>query len=111
MQYPFLCSSSLKKAAGGAYPSAIVDSFLYLGSHENAKSKQQLKCVFIICDNSILMLLRDLGISHIVNMAGEIENEFPNDFKYLSVKLDDTTSDNVAAHFEQTLKFIGKYSN
>jgi len=91
VQYPFLCSSLLKKAEGGAYPSAIVDSFLYLGSHENAKSKQQLK---------------DLGISHIINMAGELDNEYPNDFKYLSVKLDDTSSSNISEHFERTLQFI-----
>jgi hypothetical protein len=40
-------------------------------------------------------------------MAGELDNEFPNDFKYLSVKLDDTSSDNIAEHFAKTLKFIG----
>eukprot|EP00026_Physarum_polycephalum_P007383 Phypoly_transcript_07442.p1 GENE.Phypoly_transcript_07442~~Phypoly_transcript_07442.p1 ORF type:complete len:402 (+),score=79.49 Phypoly_transcript_07442:219-1424(+) len=91
VQYPFLSSTSTKKAIGGTYPSAIVDSFLYLGSHDHAKSKQQLK---------------DLGISYIVNMAGELENEFPDDFKYLSVKLDDTSGDNIAEHFEKTLKFI-----
>lgn len=91
VQFPFLSSSSSKKAIGGTYPSAIVDSFLYLGSHDHAKSKQQLK---------------DLGISHIVNMAGELENEYPDDFKYLSVKLDDTSGDNITQHFEKTLKFL-----
>lgn len=91
VQFPFLTSSSLKKAIGGTYPSAIVDSFLYLGSYDHAKSKQQLK---------------DLGISHIVNMAGELENDYPDDFKYLNVKLDDTSNDNIAEHFEKTLKFI-----
>lgn len=55
----------------------------------------------------LIILYRDLGISHIVNMAGELENEYPEEFKYLSVKLDDTSSDNIAEHFENTLKFIG----
>ncbi len=45
VKYPFMCSTSIKKAAGGMYPSAI-DDFLFLGSHENAKSRQQLKYVF-----------------------------------------------------------------
>jgi len=89
--YPFLTSSSSKKAIGGSYPSEILHSFLYLGSFVNAKIKQQLK---------------DLGITHILNMAGELPNEFPDEFKYLKCDLDDTSQDNVAFHFESCLNFI-----
>jgi len=90
-QYPFLCSSVNKKALGGAYPTEIERDFLYLGSYENAKSKQQLK---------------DLGISHIVNMASELDNEYPNDFKYLSCRLDDISTDSLTKHLEEALNFI-----
>jgi len=90
-QYPFLCSSVNKKALGGAYPSEIERDFLYLGSYENAKSKQQLK---------------DLGISHIVNMASELENEYPYDFKYLRCRLDDIPTDSLIDHLEEALNFI-----
>jgi len=91
VQHPFLCSSSVKKSLGGAYPSAIVDNFLYLGSYENAKNKQQLQ---------------DLGISHIINVAGELENEFPKDFKYKDIKLDDTSVTNLGQHLDDALQFI-----
>jgi len=90
-QYPFLCSTGQKKALGGAYPSEIEHGFLYLGSHENATNRQQLK---------------DLGISHIVNMAAEIENAYPDDFTYLSCRLDDLSSDSLTTHLENVLKFI-----
>jgi hypothetical protein len=43
VQYPFLSSTISKKAPGGTYPNAIIDNFLYLGSHDHAKSKQQLQ--------------------------------------------------------------------
>jgi len=91
VQHPFLTSTSLLKAVGGQYPSSIVDGFLYLGGFENARNKQQLQ---------------DLGISHIINSAGEIENQFPNDFKYLSFKIDDTPNTNIAEHFAQAVQFI-----
>lgn len=47
VKYPFLCSSLRKKALGGAYPTEIERDFLYLGSHENATNRQQLKYVEI----------------------------------------------------------------
>lgn len=91
VNYPFLCSSVSKKALGGAYPSEIEHNFLYLGSHENAISKQQLK---------------DLGITCILNMASELENAYPDDFKYFSCKLDDLSSEDLKIHLQEALKFI-----
>jgi len=91
IKYPFLCSSLNKKALGGAYPTEIERDFLYLGSHENATNMQQLK---------------DLGITHILNMAAELENAYPNDFKYFSCKLDDLSTENIGAHLQEALKFI-----
>jgi len=89
--YPFLCSTALKKVIAGSYPSEILHSFLYLGSSGHAKSKQQLT---------------DLGITHILNMAGELPNEFPEDFTYLKCDLDDTSADSVADYLERSLSFI-----
>lgn len=89
--YPFLCSSAAKKALGGSYPSEIERDFLYLGSHENATNRQQLK---------------DLGITHILNMASELENAYPNDFKYFSCKLDDISSQDLKVHLQAALNFI-----
>lgn len=40
-------------------------------------------------------------------MAAELENAYPNDFKYFSCKLDDISSENIAAHLQEALKFIG----
>eukprot|EP01112_Ceratiomyxa_fruticulosa_P005789 TRINITY_DN16631_c0_g1_i1.p1 TRINITY_DN16631_c0_g1~~TRINITY_DN16631_c0_g1_i1.p1 ORF type:complete len:452 (-),score=99.19 TRINITY_DN16631_c0_g1_i1:21-1376(-) len=89
--YPFLCSTLTVKARGGSFPSEIIESFMFLGSHENAKNKE---------------LLKELGITHVLNMAGELENEHPNDFQYLHVKIDDTDKDNIAQYFEHALSFI-----
>jgi len=91
VKYPFLCSSLNKKALGGAYPSEIERGFLYLGSHDNATNKQQLK---------------DLGISCILNMAAELENAYPNDFKYFNCKLDDLSTESLNTHLQEALKFI-----
>eukprot|EP01113_Clastostelium_recurvatum_P019745 TRINITY_DN2331_c0_g1_i6.p1 TRINITY_DN2331_c0_g1~~TRINITY_DN2331_c0_g1_i6.p1 ORF type:complete len:495 (+),score=123.65 TRINITY_DN2331_c0_g1_i6:46-1485(+) len=89
--YPFMCSSLEVKARGGSYPSEIDQDFMFLGSHENAKNKDQLQ---------------ELGITHVINMAGELEDSHPNDFEYLHVKIDDTDKDNISEYFDHALKFI-----
>lgn len=56
-------------------------------------------------------LCRDLGIGYILNMASELENEYPCDFKYLNCKLDDVSTDNLTTHLDNALQFIGMYAD
>jgi len=92
-EYELVCSSlsQKKKAMEGALPSEIVPKFIYLGSNENARNKEQLN---------------KLGITHVVNAAAELENAFPNDFSYKKLSVDDTSRDDIAQFFAQVVSFI-----
>lgn len=79
----------------GALPSEIVAGFLFLGSAENASNVEQL---------------RGLGITHILNMADELN---PHDsvpisqFEYMKCSLNDTVQDRMDNHVDNALAFIG----
>jgi len=95
LEYPYLCSSkaNCKKAIDGSLPTALYNKFLYLGSYDNAKNRDQLNA---------------LGITHILNMADELENPFPNETKltYKRCGVNDTSMDDIAKHFTEALTFI-----
>jgi len=106
VEYPFLISSQINsaKAMDGLLPTEIFPKFCYLGSYENASNLKQL---------------RHLGITHILNMADELENKFANkttdsssqdpsipSFTYLKCGVDDTSSDNIGKFFQKAIDFI-----
>jgi rhodanese-related sulfurtransferase len=67
-KYPFMLTSKTFQSDQTMYPTEIIPNFLYLGSYDTAKNKKQL-------DN--------LKVTHILNMASELEYEFENgDFEY-----------------------------
>ncbi|KAM9997459.1 hypothetical protein ACTFIZ_010954 [Dictyostelium cf. discoideum] len=102
--YSFMCngsnnsSSSSSSSSGGGggggsqlYPSEIIKDFLYLGGVENAGNRQQLI---------------NLKITHIVNMASELDDVYPHLYKYYRANLDDRPKANIYDHFEPVIQFI-----
>ncbi|EGG21766.1 putative protein tyrosine phosphatase [Cavenderia fasciculata] len=96
--YPFLCRGvTVSNKAyrnipeSSLYPSEILKDFIYLGAYENATSRSQL-------DN--------LKITHIVNMASELEDAFPHLYKYYRADLDDNFRADITSHFEPINQFI-----
>ncbi|KAK5575337.1 hypothetical protein RB653_010595 [Dictyostelium firmibasis] len=93
--YPFMCNGTISSSSSGGgsqlYPSEIIKDFLYLGGAENAGSRQQLI---------------NLKITHIVNMAGELDDIYPHLYKYYRANLDDRPKANIYEHFEPVIEFI-----
>ncbi|EGC38445.1 hypothetical protein DICPUDRAFT_17903, partial [Dictyostelium purpureum] len=89
--YPFMCNSSTIKVTGSLYPSEIIINFLYLGGTENAATKEQLQ---------------NLKITHIVNMASELDDVYPHTYKYYRADLDDRPKANIYRHFQPVIDFI-----
>eukprot|EP01114_Cavostelium_apophysatum_P005593 TRINITY_DN16783_c0_g1_i1.p1 TRINITY_DN16783_c0_g1~~TRINITY_DN16783_c0_g1_i1.p1 ORF type:complete len:347 (-),score=87.76 TRINITY_DN16783_c0_g1_i1:166-1206(-) len=92
--YPFLISSSddKTKAVDGAFPSELLPQFLFLGSFDNVKNKKQLQ---------------SLGVTHILNMADELENPYGKDeFVYKACGVNDTSKDDIKKYFKDALDFI-----
>ena len=51
-------------------------------------------------------VLKEKGITHIICAAMNIKEYFPKHFKYLTVKLLDSETENIKKYFDQTGKFI-----
>jgi len=95
-EYEFLCSSKEKKksALDGQLPSEIWARFLFLGSYENAKTDKQLS---------------SLGITHILNMADELENPHAAEkYVYRKMGVNDTREDDIKQHIMQAISFINE---
>lgn len=68
-------------------------SYLYLGDSRHAAQKSVLK---------------DLGVTAIVNVSKTLVNHFPEDFVYKTIPVDDKTDTELAPWFNETISFIGK---
>jgi len=81
------------------WPSEIIQSRLWLGNQHNAES---------------LNRLRDLGITHVLNCAGEMLNYWDGEtmemegaaLTYLKLKIQDTTGTSIMPLFDQVWNFL-----
>ena len=71
-------------------PSEIIVNELYLGDMNHSQNEK---------------LLLSLGITHIVNVT-MFKNWFPNKFKYLNIKVYDSSNEEIDKYFEQVIQFI-----
>eukprot|EP00746_Dinoflagellata_sp_MGD_P003794 gnl/MRDRNA2_/MRDRNA2_107355_c0_seq1.p1 gnl/MRDRNA2_/MRDRNA2_107355_c0~~gnl/MRDRNA2_/MRDRNA2_107355_c0_seq1.p1 ORF type:complete len:161 (+),score=34.26 gnl/MRDRNA2_/MRDRNA2_107355_c0_seq1:85-567(+) len=72
-------------------PTKLTD-YLFLGSVGAAQDEDQL---------------RDLGISHVVNCANDVECLFPQSFKYLHCEIEDGgDDDSIVDHFKSATDFV-----
>ena len=90
-RYPWMVTSNDKKASQGALASEVIEQFLYLGSFKNASTREELSAV---------------GITHILNMASELDNVFENEFSYLKIGIDDLSTESLVPVLEQAIQFI-----
>lgn len=96
-QYPFLCSSihitneQERKKYLQAYPSEIVEGKLYQGRGDQATNKTVVK---------------NLKVTHIVNVCTEHRNAFPEEITYLSIDVEDLNSSCLKLYFRRCCDFI-----
>ena len=96
---------------GGKYKRVMTDQDIIEYFKEERKLCNQL-CMIApnvylgsIIEASHLQLLKDTGITHIVN-ASDYSNLFPNDFKYLRIDIKDEEDVNILDQIEKTNLFI-----
>ena len=65
--------------------------YLFLGNQTNSQD---------------IEILKKLNITHIINCAYQCDNNFEDDFKYLHLKIFDTSKEKISKHFENCEKFI-----
>ena len=96
-QYPFLCSSihitneQERKKYLQAYPSEIVEGKLYQGRGDQATNKTVIK---------------NLKVTHIVNVCTEHRNAFPEEITYLNINVEDLNSSCLKLYFQKCCDFI-----
>ncbi|XP_028397065.1 dual specificity protein phosphatase 16-like [Dendronephthya gigantea] len=96
-KYPFLCSSihitdeEERKKYLQTYPSEIVEGKLYQGRGDQATNKT---------------VIRNLKITHIVNVCTEHPNAFPEEITYLNINVEDLNSSCLKLYFEKSSNFI-----
>lgn len=73
--------------------STMILPHLYLGSEWNASNFDELRA-------------NDVG--YILNVSREIENFFPEHFKYLNIRIDDDIESNLLKEWDQTNRFINE---
>merc|ERR1712226_393829 len=73
----------------GSY--AKLKPYLFVGSEDLSRNKDKLK---------------EIGITHIINLATYCPNSFPDDFTYLQIKIFDMPEKDIKQHFQQIIDFI-----
>ena len=69
----------------------LILPYLYLGSEWNASNFEELK---------------SNKIGYILNISREIDNFFPEHFKYLNIRIHDHHESNLLKEWERTFRFI-----
>lgn len=96
-QYPFLCSSirvtdeQERKKYLQAYPSEIIEGKLYQGRGDQATCK---------------IVIKNLMVTHIINVCTEHPNAFPDEVSYLNVNIEDLNSSCLKTYFAKCYEFI-----
>lgn len=100
LKYPFLCCFNNIKVKGMnssliTYPSEIIDNEIYLGNAIHSGNKK---------------ILKDLKITHIINVSRLMTNTFENDISmniiYYRIPIGDTLKEQIDKYFESTYVYI-----
>eukprot|EP00057_Strongylocentrotus_purpuratus_P003611 XP_003726993.1 PREDICTED: probable rhodanese domain-containing dual specificity protein phosphatase [Strongylocentrotus purpuratus] len=100
--YPFLCNSLTIRSEQDrmlhfkSYPSVVLEDTLYQGNVKHSKNETVLK---------------NLKITHILNVSTECANAFPKSFEYLQVKVEDESTEHIGPHLERAAKFVASAIN
>lgn len=74
-----------------SFPSEIIPRILYLGDVRSCRDREALKAV---------------GITHIVNVTKDLNDEFREDFQYYRIPMWDDFRRDVKKHFKNAFSFI-----
>jgi hypothetical protein len=101
--YPFMCSNIQIRSTVDRfkyltiYPNCIIENCMYLGNAIQAKTWK---------------IVRDLGITHIINCSSEHECLFSDTYiEYLHVKLEDSLDEDLCGKLERAIEFITEALN
>ncbi|KAK6487385.1 serine/threonine/tyrosine-interacting-like protein 1 [Huso huso] len=94
--YPFLCTATMillesERRALTIYPSEILEGALYQGSARQASDYR---------------IIKNLHITHVLNATAECPDAFPSTLRYLHLRLNDDTHQDVAESFPAATRFI-----
>lgn len=95
-RFSFMCTKNMVNTIWErknilTYPSVVINGKLYQGKGEQATS---------------VRVVKDLKITHIVNITKEHPNAFPDKISYLKLPIDDERASNLLKHFEETSEFM-----
>lgn len=74
-----------------AFPSTVLDGFLFLGDRHQAADREAL---------------RALGITHVINATREVDDFFEGELQYERVALDDDDSSSLAPHLARLVELL-----
>ena len=104
--------SSLKIAEDSAYGTCDSEN----GDLDSPTSKVPVKVIpYLFLGNAKnsadLNVLKDHGITYILNVTPNVPNKFENDstFKYMKIPISDHLSQNLSQFFPEAIAFIGKF--
>ena len=95
-KYSKFIDTEMLTVLGQMEASSRILPYLYLGSEWNAANKEELL---------------ENNIGFILNVTQEIDNFFPEDFEYKTIRLHDISSSNLSPFFNETYEFIEKAKN
>lgn len=114
--YPFVCTTTDVRSILDRekyliiYPSVILDNQLYLGKNNKKEQRWSTDHLFYFSGSGLqatnAKIIRDLKITHVVNISIEHQCVFPDRLKYLHIELEDVEDAPLKQHFEDAIRFI-----
>ncbi|CAF3832273.1 unnamed protein product [Rotaria magnacalcarata] len=95
--FPFICTQTDVRSTVDRekfltiYPSVVIDNQLYLGTGHQATNWK---------------VIRDLKLTHIINISVEHQCVFPDKIKYLHLQLEDMEDVLLKDRFDETIRFM-----
>ncbi|XP_071505416.1 dual specificity protein phosphatase 2-like [Diadema antillarum] len=97
--YPFLCNNLTIRSEQDrmrlfkSYPSMVLDGVLCQGNVKHSLDEA---------------ILKNLGITHVLNVSTECKNAFPKSFAYLQVAVEDETSAQLEPRLQSATNFVAE---
>eukprot|EP01117_Protostelium_nocturnum_P018229 TRINITY_DN7590_c0_g1_i1.p1 TRINITY_DN7590_c0_g1~~TRINITY_DN7590_c0_g1_i1.p1 ORF type:complete len:269 (+),score=91.83 TRINITY_DN7590_c0_g1_i1:132-938(+) len=109
-EFPLLSSAilfQLFSQNSGPDPAPILD-FLFLGSRVGVSKKATLDKLEAEFRKKNSSASKEGNIIHILNVAEEVKNKFPEEYDYKNYLLEDVEDEDILVHLEETSNWIAK---
>ena len=114
--FPFVCTQSEIRSLVDRekfltiYPSVVLENQLYLGKRqeptESISSRRETVCVGTGHQATHWKVIRDLKLTHIINISIEHPCAFNDQIEYLHIELDDLDDAPISGHFDEAIHFM-----